>query len=221
MPRSSRFIPRPSVGEADAVVRGHYVTLYFQGASLGHGSQGVACQVPEDLADLVGISDQGHGWRIDHQIQVMLRRNLRAVDQQLHVLAQQSGDVEAHAGAFFGSGELQKALDGAVQPLAFLENDVQKPAMGGIILQGGGEHLNRAGDGGQRIADLVGNARCQLADRGESLPELQLVLQLPPFGQVLEDEDETGPGAFGVGQQRDGVTDVALGVTSLVGDLGS
>ena len=94
------------------------------------------------------------------------------------------------AGALARPGEAQEALDRAVEALALLEQDLEQLALRRVGRRRAGEHLHRAGDGGQRVADLVGEAGGELAHRGHAV----LDAAAPPAaarhcGEVLEDDD--------------------------------
>src|SRR6185436_11430592 len=98
-----------------------------EGSSLGHGAQGVARQVPEDLAHLVRIAQQAGGGRIEIDLQRVPVRHLVAVFEQLEVLGEQPGDVEGDVGALPRAGETEEALDRPVEALALLEQDLDQP----------------------------------------------------------------------------------------------
>src|SRR5579863_2162471 len=56
------------------------------------------------------------------------------------------------------------------------------------------EFLYRAGDGGERLANLVGNRRGKTAECGHSILGVYFLLQTPEFREVLKIEDvTTGP----------------------------
>ena len=152
----------------------------------------------------------------------MARRDFRAVDQKLDVLGELGGDVKAHAGSRLGAGELEKAFDRSVESGRFLRDDVEQLFLRRLLGKCAREHLHRARDRRQRIADLVRQAGGHLAHRGHAVLEPELLLHLTPFGQVLEDDQIAGPGAVGPGELIDGVADalglVADGVVALFAD---
>ena len=188
-----------------------------EGAAVGHRPQRVAGQVPEDLAHLVGIGDEARRGRYEVELQAVAGGHLLAVGEQLHVLGQQAPDVERRAGSLARPGEAQEALDRAVEPVALFEQDVDQAALRGVAGQRARQHLHRAGDRRQRVADLVRQAGGELADRGHAVLHPQLFLHPTPAGQVLEDQDVAAVGAEGVVEPRDREPDV--GAVAVVGQL--
>ena len=84
----------------------------------------------------------------------------------------------------------------------------------------GHQHLRRAADRPEGVADLVGEMRGHLPDRGELLLGPHLVLQALDLGQVLEHEEVARLGGLGGLQGRDRDPDVdPLAVRALVVEL--
>ena len=104
------------------------------------------------------------------------------------------------ARALARAGEAQEPLDGAVEAVALLEQDLDQLALRGIAVDAAGEHLHRARDRRQRVADLVRQARRELAHRDHAVLHPQLLLDAPPAGEVLEDDDVAAVVADGVGR---------------------
>ena len=97
------------------------------------------------------------------------------------------GRASAEAGA-----RRPETIGCLVQPLRLLEDDVHQ--LGLIAVEGklGAEHLHRAGHRGQRIADLVGDARRHLSDRRQTLSPARVAFEALDVGDVLKREEMAG-----------------------------
>jgi hypothetical protein len=91
----------------------------------------------------------------------------------------------------------EEAPDRVVQPLRLAQHDVHELRLVGRERQLLPQDLDRARHGGQRVADLVGDPRGHLADRGQPLLHARLALALARLGDVLEGEQEAGLAARG------------------------
>jgi hypothetical protein len=66
-----------------------------------------------------------------------------------------------------------------------------------------GEQLDRPGERGEWVADLVGKPGRELADRSEPLAPSQLLLHLDHACQILEDDDRAVRSSPRIAQHRD------------------
>ena len=190
-----------SVGEA-YMVRGRFEeSLDGKNTSVGHGLERVARQVPEDLADLIGVADQHIAGRCEAQLNAMVLVHFGAIAQQLDILAQQLANIEAAVGAVARASEAQETLDRPIETLALFEHDVEQLTLPGLKAGARREHLHRTRDRRQRIADLVGQPGRQRADCGHAFLELYLLLELSPGRQILEDDNKAAVRAASVGER--------------------
>ena len=74
------------IGELDAVGLAPEPAADPQLPAVGHRAQGVACEIPEDLADLVGIAGERRRVRIQIEDELVPSRGLLGVAQQGRVL---------------------------------------------------------------------------------------------------------------------------------------
>src|SRR5262249_53929197 len=144
---------------------------------------------------------------------------LGRVAQQLGVLREQRGDVEALGRALARAGEAEEALDRAVEPLALLEDDLQELLLGIVRGEVRGEQLHRSRDRGARVADLGREPGREPAPRGRAVLEAELPLEPPPLREILEDQDAARGDARGVGERRHAEADRDLAAAAFELDL--
>ena len=85
----------------------------------------------------------------------------------------------------------QEIGDDAVQPLRFPGHNVEQATVILIHLRHAREHADRAGNGSQRIADLVRDGRRQPAHRRQAVLHADFALQAANLCQVVENVDVT------------------------------
>ena len=99
-------------------------------------------------------------------------------------------------------GQVQQPVDD-LRGAERLPLDLFQHLRPGIVLVGALEqHLREARDAGQRRIDFVRHARGEQSDRRHLLGNLELLLELHPGRDVLDDHDRSGDGAFRVPQRR-------------------
>ena len=103
------------------------------------------------------------------------------------------------------AGEGEQVAHDASGPLGLVVDDAQvlpRQAGLGLALQ---QELGQAGDRGERIVELVGDARDQLADRRHLVVLDELGLDDALLGHVLDQDDHRGSGARRrLGERRGG-----------------
>ena len=109
-----------------------------------HGLESVAGQVPEDLAELIGIGpdDRRVGDRIHDDVVIVA--HILAVLEQFHAFGDERRDVDLGQATLPGAGQLQERFDGAVEAPAFLEDDLEQFVRRRIVLRRAGQELHRA-----------------------------------------------------------------------------
>jgi len=178
-----------------------------QRAAARHRLDGVARDVPEDLADLVGIADDHVLRRVERALDRVLGAELERVREQVERLREAGHHVELDRAPFARPDELKEVLDRLVEPVRLLEDDRHEP----LLLRREPlrllEHLDRSGDRGERIADLVRDAGRKLADRRHPILQAQLLLESLHVGQVLEDDADSRRLSVERVERRDRVSD--------------
>ena len=168
---------------------------------MGHRLDRVAQQVPDHLPHLARRP-------FDARVRIHLHQHADVgrpllVLEGLGDLARDLGQIEGLLLLGARPGVLQQVGDQAVEAVHLAHGDVdQLPA----LAVGPGrpaQHLDRSRDAGQRVADLVGDARRQPPDRGQALGPLHLDLHAAQLGQILE-MDHAADDLAGVVGQRGG-----------------
>ena len=139
------------------------------------------------------------GSTLDHHLDV---GRALLVLEGLGDLARDLGQVERLLLLGAGAGVFEQVGDQPVEPVHLAHGDVDQLAALAVRPRRPPQHLDRSRDAGQRVADLVGDARGQPADRGQPLGALHLDLHPPQLGQVLEVDDPADDLAGVIGQRR-------------------
>ncbi len=106
---------------------------------------------------------------------------------------------------------VEQVGDQAIQAIDLAHGDVHQLAAVGVGAGRRLQHLHRARDAGQRIADLVGDAGGQAPDAGQALGALDLELHAAQLGQILKVNHPSDDAAGVVGQRRRRDAEVAHG----------
>ena len=136
---------------------------------------------------------------------VVVRPQLRRVAQEGDRLLHQRAQVHRALRAPGRAHLVEEPVQRVAEPLRLAGDDVQEPAL--LVPEPGlrHQHLGRAPDGAEGVADLVGELRRHLPHRGQLLLGADLLLEAPDVGEVLEDDQVAAGRAFlgGEGRHRD------------------
>ncbi len=130
-------------------------------------------------------------------------------------VAQQFVQIDAGELAAAGAREVEQAVDDLRRAEGLLRDLFEHGSQPLVVAHVLGQHLGVAGDDGQRRVDLVRDAGCQQADRGELLRLRELRLQLDAVGDVVDEDDAADGDEVARDQRSDGdVGDAASPVGS-------
>ncbi len=189
------------VGDRHAPGAVRDASLEDERPALRHGRHGVPEEVPEDLPQLPRVGPEKDGLRLEVEGDAVPVGHLVAVRQERYDVAQRGGGVDRLDRLLAGADVLEEVLEDRREAVRLLDDDLHQAPLRGAGRGGGGEDLDRTGDRGERVPDLVRDRGCQLADRGELLLEPHLTLELLQLGQVLEDQDPARDPAVPVAQR--------------------
>ena len=184
--------------------------LDAQDAAVGHGRQGVADQVPDDLLELAGTAVEFGPVRLEIPLDGDALAQIPAHPQQ----GQRFPDhvARAETGEFLrpGGSQIEELFDGLRDAARFAQDDGHQLAGFAGRMELGLKDLDGAGDGGQGIADFVGDQGRHLARLGQPFLDLQLVLDLlqglaRPARVAAELSEEIGDAQEHRPGQEDGV----------------
>ncbi len=157
-----------------------------------HRLEAVAGEIPEHLADLVRVGHADVGAFIHGELDGTIGPDLGSVSKQCHALGDHPAHVHGARGTRRGSRLEEKLVESVREPLRLPNDDGQEflllPRDAGLRE----EHLRRATDRAERVANLVSQLGGHLSHRGELLLVPDLLLQTLYLGQVLEDQEEPG-----------------------------
>ena len=102
---------------------------------------------------------------------------------------EQSHQVGLFEVILFAAGVSQKVGDDAVQALRFPGHDLEQVPVLLAHFGDAGKHADRTGDGGERIADFVGDGRRQPAHGCQAVLHADFALQSPDLGEIIERVD--------------------------------
>ena len=134
--------------------------------------------------------------------------DLGAVLEQLEVLGQQARHVEVDRRRWVGRAYSRKPLIVRSRRWLSLSRMPSSRLLRRVVVLERESICTEPEIGGERVADLVGEARRQRADGGHAVLHPDLLLELAPGGEVLEDDDRAGGDAVGVLQLGQGEADV-------------
>ena len=169
-----------------------------EGTAVGHGADGVAAEIPENLLQLVAIAfGNGLGMR-----EVALDSDAGlAVFQQGQRVGEKLAEIDPGALKLAVARVGEEVSDDGVEALGFAGDDADQ----GTLIVGesgnGGQHLDRAGDGGERIANLMGDAGGEASDGGQAVALTEFALEVANHGEVGKGVDVADGGAIGSIQQ--------------------
>src|SRR5262245_24735731 len=158
-----------------------------------HRLDAVQGDVPQHLRDLIGIKRHGGDVGLDPHVDLHSARAAGVLADQGHDVVDDLADVAAQPLGLPGPREDEEVRQDAVEPPRLLLHDAERVAAlvaGERLL--GAEQRRGVDDGGERVADLVGDACGELARGGEALGLRQSRLQTLALGHVgdeLEQED--------------------------------
>ena len=91
----------------------------------------------------------------------------------------------------------EEVADDGVETLGFAGDDADEGAL--IVGESGnaGEHLDRAGDGRERIANLMGDAGGEASDGGQAVAQTEFALEAANLGEVGKGVDVADGGTTG------------------------
>jgi hypothetical protein len=99
---------------------------------------------------------------------------------------------------------VEQVADEGIDPVDLANGNVDQVAGFGVRARKPLEHLDRAGDAGQGIADFVGNVGGQAADASQALGARHGLFHVAQIRQVLEMDDPTDDIARVIGKRRCG-----------------
>ncbi len=182
----------PPAGELVAGERG----CDAEGPAPGHGLEGVERQVEEDLLQLLGVAL--HRRELGRHLQDDVDARWDLGGEELEGPLEDVAHVSRRHARLEGAGVVEEGGHDAVQPVHLLDDDLEElPVLPWEAT--GVEVLGGALDGGERVADLVGQAGRHLAQRREPVPLLHLLVELgvvddhrAPVGHLDERGDLVG-----------------------------
>jgi hypothetical protein len=95
---------------------------------------------------------------------------------------------------------VEQVADEGIDPIDLAHGDVDQVAGFGVRPGKPLEHLDRTGNAGQGVANLVGDVGGQAADAGQALGARHRLLHVAQIGQVLKMDDPPGDIAGVIGQ---------------------
>ena len=189
------------IGKTDLPVVAQGFDGHGQRAAVLHGADRILTKIPEHLLDLVAVGEHP---RLPHR-KLPLDRDAsllrgHAVIHERERVFEQLDQISLVEVILLGAGVGQEVGDDAVQPLRFAGHDVEQPAVLFVHLGNAGKHADRAGNGSQRIADLVRDGGSQPADGGQAVLHAHFALQSADLGEIVERIDVAEVAALRHGQ---------------------
>src|SRR6267143_1898018 len=188
--RLLRIYARTGVGKAHlpvqaALGQGHGQRSTFGRRLCPYCAHSVFTEVPENLFELVAIGEHpGFGLR-----EAALKLDARvlggeAVFKQGESVLEQRNQIDALEAILLAPGVGQKVGDDVVEAIGLADHNLQKGPLFGI--QGGRirQHADRAGDGGEGIADFVSDSSGQAAHGSQAVLHAHLAFQAADLGEV-------------------------------------
>src|SRR6185437_16392611 len=104
--------------------------------------------------------------------------------QQAQGFVEQQQEIVAAEVVVLVARVQQEVGDDVVQALGFAAHDVHQHLL--LVVQGRhfGKHLHRSGNGGERVADFMGDAGGKASDGGETVAQADLIFQPAHVGEI-------------------------------------
>ena len=180
-------------------------TMIFRGRpgrQAAHRLHGVGDEIEQHLLQLVAVAEDHDGRRVERLLELDAVQ-LQLVDDEQRGARGHVVQVHRRLLGHALPGEGEQVADDPTGPLRLIVDDAQMlPRKIGMQLALE-QQLGQAGDGGERVVELVRHARDQLADRGHLVVLDELRLHDALLGHVLDQHDH-GPGAGALGERRGG-----------------
>src|SRR5690242_2118932 len=117
---------------------------------------------------------------------------------------EQGDQVDAGELILLSARVSQEVGDDVVEALGLARDDLQQLAVfGGEIDDAARQHADRAGDGGERVADFVGDGRGQASYGSQAVLHAHFALKAADFGKVIESIDVPENSALRHDESRD------------------
>src|SRR6202795_3787770 len=187
---------RTGVGKAHLPVQAALGEGHGQSSTFGrrlclYCAHRVFAEVPEHLFELVAIGQHpGFGLRkaaLELDARVLGRE---AVFEQGESVLEQRNEIDALEAILLAPRVGQKVGDDVVEAIGLADHNLQKGPLFGI--QGGRirQHADRAGNGGQGIADFVSDGSGQAAHGSEAILHAHLALQAADLSEIVKGIDK-------------------------------
>src|ERR1700733_15255563 len=177
-----------SIGESDLPILSQGLDCDCEGASdlrTFHGANRMLTKIPKYLLDLAPTGDRpslaSRKPVLDRDAGYFRRH---AVIHKRQRIFDELDEIDLVKMILLGTRIGQEVGNDAVQTLRLAGHDVEQAAMILIHLGDAGEHADRTGDGGQRIADFVGDGCGQPADGGQTVLHSYFALQPSNLGEI-------------------------------------
>src|SRR5438132_1999885 len=174
-------------------------------AALGHRLDGVQAEIPQNLPELLGVDGPEHG-RGELANDLEAARAGAMLQQQHHLLGG-GRHVERRDRERCRTRVLEEILDDVIEPLGFARHDLRQALARVLGRLGTGEDLDGAGEGGQRVADLVRDVRRHASECRQPVGLPHPRLHRADRREVLAGADQAEPLAFTRPQRGEGHPD--------------
>ncbi len=164
----------------------------------------VVTEVPEHLFDLVGVHARPGDLPIERANQVNFLTTSGFALHQHERFLQQSADVFFLERVGLLPGIVQEIRDDVVQAFGFPADDADQVLL--VFLKGHEppKFLHSAGDGSERLANLVSNGGGEAPDGSHAFLGGDFLLQVAKFRQILKIEDVPAAGSIARAKRRNG-----------------
>ena len=199
--------PDPLVPPPDTVVAALGTCIDAHRTTRRHGLNGVASEVVEGLSQLLGVRD--HGFRVGFDVggDPVSVGDLRGVGEQRERLVEGLGDVARTAQGIGRSREPEERFDDSGEAPRLLDDDSGELVLVGTEPRDLAQHLGRARDRGERVADFVGDSCRHLPHRLHPFAEALAFGRLAHLREITEVNDEADQSRCRIGERRDGAPD--------------
>src|SRR6266571_2191624 len=158
---------------------------------LRHRLHGVQAEIPQDLPELLSIHGPGDG-RGEFADDLEAAGARPMLEQEQHLFG---GDRHVEGGdrQRRRARVLEEVLDDVVQPLGLAHHDLREALARVIGRERAGEDLDRPGERGERVADLVRDIRRHPTDRRQPIGLTHPHLHFAKRREVLTGADQPQP----------------------------